>query len=304
MTAKYPVDPGDNEGILDAVNYLLSGPSGLGQNFAGFSSYEPAWLTGNFRTPFTWPSTRSLYVAPINLATAEYLDARTIKFTFSAVQPSAPFAQGNQVLVAGVADPYYDGTYTRIGVVECTTAYCTVRLGSDDTIQASSTGGTISLNLDDFDLSTDCNARVTVTGGTDRVFISGQLDQAISYTVPAGTGELTITVAVNRYRGFINSDPVNPDYLFDFDGTVAEKVYVRSGITGTGDLDLVETVFSTLIDQPTILNDPLNAGYIGPWTAYYWYILEVNWTSTGVDPVYVTSNEVGLRSLSSQVVKQ
>ena len=38
MTAKYPVDIGDDEGIVDAVNYLLSGPSGLGQNFSGFSS--------------------------------------------------------------------------------------------------------------------------------------------------------------------------------------------------------------------------------------------------------------------------
>lgn len=300
MTAKYPVDIGDNEGIIDAVNYLLSGPSGLGQNFAGFSSSTAAWLTGNFRTPFSWSSIRNLYVAPIALATAEYLDPRTIKFTFSSTQPTPPFEQGNQVLVSGVADSIYDGYYTRIGVVESTTTYCTVRLGADDTISPASTGGTIELDLNDFDLSTDCNARVTVTGGTDRVFISGQLDQAISYTVPTGTGELTITVAVNRYRGFINSDPVNPDYLFDFDGNVATKTYVRSGITGTGTLDLIETVFSTLIDQPTEYNlDPAT-----PWPAYYWYILEVNWDSTGVDPVYVTSNEVGLRSLSSQVVKQ
>jgi hypothetical protein len=300
MIAKYPVETSDDEGIVDAVNYLLSGPAGLGQNFAGFSSSDPAWLSGNFRTPFTWPSFRSLYVAPIALATAEYLDARTIKFTFSAAEPTPPFFQGNQVTVAGVADPYYDGSYTRIGVVECTTTYCTVRLGADDVIQPASTGGTIELNLDDFDMSTDCNARVTVTGATDRVFISGQLDQAISYTVPSGTGELTIDVAVNRYRGFINSDPVNPDFLFDFDGNVATKTYVRSAITGTGTLDLIETVFSTLIDQPTEYNlDPAT-----PWTAYYWYILEIVWNSTGVDPVYVTSNEFGLRSLSSQVVKQ
>lgn len=122
--------------------------------------------------------------------------------------------------------------------------------------------------------------------------------------MPTGTGELTIDVAVNRYRGFINSDPVNPDYLFDLDGNVATKTYVRSGLTGTGTLDLIETVFSTLIDQPTNLNTPTDPGYIGPWTAYYWYILEVKWLSTGANPVYVTSDEFGLRSLSSQVVKQ
>jgi hypothetical protein len=93
---------------------------------------------------------------------------------------------------------------------------------------------------------------------------------------------------------------VNPDYLFDPDGTIAEKVYVRPGLTSTGTLASIETVFSTLIDQPSAYNnDPLT-----PWTAYYWYILEVKWVSTGASPVYVTSDKFGLRSLSSQVVKQ
>lgn len=304
MTAKYPVDIGDNEGIVDAVNYLLSGPAGLGQNFAGFSSSTPAWLTGNYRTPFTWASLRNLYVQAFSFSTVEFLDARTLKVTFGSTITPAPFAPGNQVRIVGASDSWYDGYYTNIGVVECTTTYCTIRLGADATILAPATGGTIGLNLNDFDLSTDCNARVTVTGATDRVFISGQLDQAITYDVPTGTGELTIDVAVNRYRGFINSDPVNPDYLFDLDGNVATKTYVRSGLTGTGTLDLIETVFSTLIDQPTNLNTPTDPGYIGPWTAYYWYILEVKWLSTGANPVYVTSDEFGLRSLSSQVVKQ
>jgi len=298
--AQFPIQSGNDESITDALNYLLSGPAGLGQNFAGFSSYAPAWLTGNYRTPFSSTTLRNLYVAPINLATSEFLDARTIKFTFASTQSPAPFAQGNPITIAGSSVAYYDGTYTNIGVIECTTTYCTVRLSSDTTPEPIGTGGTIGLNLDDTTTSTDCNARVTVTGGTDRVFISGQLDQEITYDVPAGTGELTITVEVNRYRGFINSDPVNPDYLFDPDGTIAEKVYVRSGLTSTGTLDAIETVFSTLIDQPTAYNnDPLT-----PWTAYYWYILEVKWVSTGASPAYVTSNKFGLRSLSSQVVKQ
>lgn len=302
--AQFPIQGGNQVDIIDGLNYVLSGPSGLGQNFAGFSSYEQVWLTGNYRTPFASTTIRNLYVAPINLATSEFLDSRTIKFTFSSAQPSPPFTQGNQITIAGVAIPPgvydYNGSYRNIGVVECTTTFCTVRLGSPDTPTASASGGTIGLNLNGRENSTDCNARVTVTGGTDRVFISGQLDQEITYNVPAGTGELTIYVRVNRYRGFINSDPVNPDYLFDPDGTIAEKVYVRPGLTGTGTLDSIETVFSTLIDQPSTYNDdPLT-----PWTAYYWYILEVTFESTGASPAYVTSDEFGLRSLSSQVVKQ
>jgi hypothetical protein len=59
-----------------------------------------------------------------------------------------------------------------------------------------------------------------------------------------------------------------------------------------------------LIDQPTILNEPDNPGYIGPWTAYYWYILEITYDSTGANTVNVTSDKFGLRSLSTQVVKQ
>ena len=55
--AKFPVELDDDEGQADAINYLLSGPSGLGQNFAGFSEngVNWYWLTGNYRPPFTSP---------------------------------------------------------------------------------------------------------------------------------------------------------------------------------------------------------------------------------------------------------
>jgi len=293
--AKFPVEISDTEGIVDAVNNLLSGPSGLGQNFAGFSSYAPAYLTGNYRTPFTQPNTvgiRNLYVAPIALATSEFVDDRTLKFTFASTQPSAPFQPGNQVTISGVTIPAgvydYNGTYTRIGILSCTTTYCLVRLSAPETVTASASGGNISLISTDKAFSTDCNARVTVTGGTDRVFISGQLDQTINYNIISGNHDLTIKVQVNRYIGSLNSDPVNPDYLFDPDGTVAEKVYLFTNLHGTGSVS-VETIFSTLLDEP------------GP--NYYWYILEVTYIGSSSD-VEVTSVDFGLRSLSTQVVKQ
>ena len=285
--AKYPVEITDSEGIIDGLNYVLSGPSGLGQNFAGFSSYSEAYLTGNYRTPFTQPTFRNLYVAPITLATSEFVDSRTLKFTFASAQATAPFEPGNPINITGSSVSWYDGYYTTIGVLSCTTTECLVRLSSDNATEPVGTGGTIGLNIMDSDNSTDCNARVTVTGGTDRVFISGQLDQTVSYEVTSGTQDLVVTVSVNRYTGFTNSDPVNPDYLFNFDGTVADKVYTFTGLSGTGTLPLIETVFSTLLDQP-IPN-------------YYWYILEVNYNGTDIQ---VTDALFGLRSLSSQVVKQ
>jgi hypothetical protein len=285
--AKFPVEINDDEGIVDAVNNLLSGPSGLGQNFAGFSSYSPAYLTGNYRTPFTWPTLRNLYVAPIALSTAEFIDSRTLKFTFASAQPSPPFEQGNPINITGSSESWYDGYYTTIGVVSCTTTYCYVRLSSDNTTQPTGTGGTIGLDIMDSAISTDCNARVTVTGGTDRVFISGQLDQKVHYEVLSGTQDLNVSILVNRYQGFLNDDPVNPDYLFNFDGTVAEKVYTITGLTGTGYTDLIETVYSTLLDTPA--------------PGYYWYILEVTYSGTDIQ---VLDSDFGLRSLSTQVVKQ
>jgi len=294
MSSKYPVDIGDEEGIVDAVNYLLSGPSGLGQNFAGFSSYETAYLTGNFRIPFSQTAISELYVAPISLGTVEMLDDRTVKLTFASAQPSAPFSLGNGLSVSGITDPAYDDMLNddgiQIGVVQCTTTYVIIRLQIPYTVLAPSSGGDVRYtSTGNFFNSTDSNARVTVTGGTDRVFVSGQLDNVISYEVFSAPASLTYTVALRRFTAFVNSDPTNPDYLFSDSYTVAQKVYEYTGLTGTGSLPLVETVFSTFIDEP----DP----------GYYWYILEVKFRNQ-VGDLQVTTSELRLRGLSAQVVKQ
>lgn len=295
--AKFPVESSDLDGIVDGVNYVLSGPSGLGQNFAGFSTYQVGYLTGNYRTPFTQPTYRQLSVDPINLASSEFVDGRTLKFTFLTPQSSAPFYPGDNVTVEGVSNDWYDYRWTPIGVIECTTTYCLVRTGQEYTppFQAIGGGGTISLTNNNILDSTDCNARVTVTGTTDKVFISGQLENTFYYT---GTGGFTVTVQLNRYRGFNNTDPVNPDFFFEPDGpnfTVAQKVYSYTATTGS--TPTIDTIFSTILDQATDYNtDPLT-----PWPAYYWYIMEVMFES---ETVQMTSAKFGLRSLSVQVVKQ
>ena len=290
MPAKFPVELSDQEGIVDAVNYLLSGPAGLGQNFSGFSDFNPAWLTGNFRTPYTVTTPANLYVAPISLSTAEMLDERTYKFTFASTQPSIPFPLGNGVKVSGVSDSWYDGWYFIIGVVECTTDYVIVRFEASYPVEPPSTGGTIELTTTgDFYSATDANGKVTVTGGTDRVFTSAQLDNTISYDVSAGPADLEYTVAVNRYKGSPNLDPINPEYGFAFDKTISKKYYYVDGLTGTGSLSLIETVFTSVIDTPP--------------PGYYWYIVEVKFYSyTG--GIEVTQSEFTLRSFTAQVVKQ
>ena len=397
--AKYPVEISDAEGTNDAINYLLSGPSGLGQNFKGFSTYLPSDLTGNFRPPFsiaaaTSPAYANLYVAPIALSTSERLDGYTWKFNF--VTPMAPpFALGQGPLVSGVttaidtvvlddpdattitsgtkatsalpvnytnvattvltgsgsglvltvqvgdgpAAPYttfntgvlatasgtgfavgdtvkvlgtalggatpandlvltiaavtndYNGDYySGPGVVECTTDYVIIRTQSSYPNPGPGTGGTISLSSMGFSISTDCNAKVTVSGGTDRVFISGQLASDISYDCFAEPStDLTYRVRVNRLKGSITSDPTNPEYRFNPDATIAEKTFRFAGISGTGTTAEVDAIFTSIIDEP----DP----------GYYWYIIEVRFDA---DPsgAEVTSSRQFLRSLSAQVVKE
>ena len=293
--SQYPVESADQ--LYQAVNYLLSGPGGLGQNFQGFSSYQTGYLTGNFRQPFSSSTTAKLYVAPIALSTAEMLDGRTWRYTFASAQPSPPFEPGQGITTVGVADPYYDGTFNPIGVAECTTTYVIARTDLTYALVAPSTGGTVSYSNTDvspnlYELGTDCNAKVLVNSGTDRVFISGQLLNLISYTATVSS-DLEYTVRISRYSGFINADPVNPEYRFDFDTVIAQRVYTGgslSGLTGTGTLPEIETVFTAILDQPPV--------------GYYWYFLEVAFTVTNGGDLQVTESETAQRSFSSQVVKQ
>ena len=258
------------QGVYEAVNYLASGPAGLGQDFQGFSDYNPAYLTGNFRKPFTQPTADNLYVAPIALSSSQMLNGHTWKFTFASPQATPPFSPGNNIDVEGVTSSpvdWYNGIYSPVGVVQCTTTYVICQTAKSYPLQSAGTGGYVTYTNLDYNMSTDCNARVTVTGAQDRVFISAQLDNIISYIVSTGSDDLVYTVAVNRYKGYINNDPINPDYIFDLDSTVALKTYTYSSLSGTGTLALNETIFTTLLDEPA--------------PGYYWYILEVQFTSTG-----------------------
>jgi hypothetical protein len=362
--SKFPVEVSDNEGLIDAVNYLLSGPAGLGQFFKGFSAFAPGYLTGNYRIPYTVLTTYKyasgasgeftitvspdnsgitvgmlvsgknigigavvssingniitlsvansgdisdyqiffdaalqpkLYVAPIACSKAEQIDQRTFKYTFAAAQPSPPFANGNNIIGTGWANSFYNGGTGAIGVAECTTTYAIFRTNNSyanigDDLAGGSVywDATINSSGDPVPISTDCNARVIVTGGTDRVFIAAQLNNIISYTTSVAS-DLSYIVQINRYYAEPNNDPTNPDFTFTFDKTISQKINNLTGITGSGSLPEVETIFTTVIDNPG--------------AKYWWYILEVKYETTAGD-LQVTENKFDLRSLSAQVVKE
>lgn len=305
--AKFPVESDDNVGVIEALNYLLSGPTGLGQNFAGFSSYTEKYLTGNFRIPFSQDTIANLYVAPIALSKAEMLDSRTYKYTFASTQANPPFSLGNGLSISGFTNVQYDNypsslsgrnrTLIQIGVIQCTTDYVIVRSTESRPIQPPEFAAGFAqfyttANFDDSGwTSTDCDVRVTVTSGTDRVFVSGQLQQTLNYDVLSGPSDFRVWVGINRYVGTINNDPTNPDYIFEKDETVARRIYTYTGLSGTGSLE-IETIFTSFIDYPP--------------PGYYRYILEVifEYPVDGGVEVQVTNDILQLRTIATQVVKQ
>ena len=268
MTAKYPVEISDQEGIVDAINYLLSGPAGLGQNFDGFSDYNPAYLTGTFRAPFTVPITTTppptLYQAPINIGniTVPANPGAIIDVTYSSAQSPVPFAEGDTVTISGVTPSFYDDDYRR-GVLEPTSTGVVVQYTSELTWPAYVSGGTIEKNASNTDVSTDCNGRVTVYGPTDKVFLSAQLNLDFTYDCTTAS-EWDIRIKIDRYAGFPTTTAGDNEFLFDLDTNgnpvVSEQVthYSESAAGTSGN---VEYIFTTVLDQPNF--------------GYYWYILDI-----------------------------
>jgi len=301
----YPVTANTAE-LVDGVNLALAGPGGLGQGFAYFNSpgidssgVTQFDLTGNFRAPYTQQNFGSahvplvnIYVAPISLSTAEMLDERTWKFTFATAQVTEPFIPGQPIEVSGVTDPYYDGTYSPIGVVECTLTYVTARTSSSFPLVAASTGGTVALTSMDYETSTDCLARATVLSAEQSVVISSQLNIEL-FTDPAYVGSYYYKVKINRYVAIPNNDTTNPDFLFILDNatgrppaTLAYKEYLIS--TAVSASTEVETIFTNIIDQPGI--------------GYYQYILEIEFNDNSGGNI-VTNAILTQRSFSAQVFK-
>lgn len=301
----YPVTANTAE-LVDGLNQALAGPSGLGQGFAYFNSpgidstgVTQFDLTGNFRAPFTQQNFGSpgvplvnLYVAPIALSTSEMIDERTWKYTFATpLVGNEPFVPGQPITVSGVADPYYDGTFAPIGVIECTLTYVIARTSDSYPIVANSTGGTVELTSMDYLTSTDCLARATVLGNQQSVIISSQLNAKL-FIAATGAGSYYYKVSINRYVAIPNNDPTNPDFIFVLDNevgrpsaTLAYKEYLISATTISTD---VETIFTSIIDEPG--------------QGYYQYILEVEFTDNSGGNI-VTNAILTQRSFSAQVFK-
>ena len=292
--AQFPVT--DQQGVLDGLNYALSGPVSSGANFVGFSAWLPSSVTGNFRIPFSSPDTGGIgnpsafiTVDPIALSTSEMLDGATWKFTFATPAATPPFVNGQPLQISGVLDPWYDGTFQTIGVIECTTAYVIARSGSSFAIEPPSTGGYALVDNMNTLLSTELNGKVTVTGGTDRVLVSTQMTDSI-YMQPLTAGTFYYTVQLNRYYSLPADNAGNATFRWVYDQTIMSKVYTLDTATLTPGQPFpeIETIFASVIDSPPI--------------GYYWYILEIEFDILSGTPE-VAAAQLTQRSFTAQVVK-
>jgi hypothetical protein len=280
--SKYPLDTGDTEGITEAVNYLLSGPAGLGQNFEGFSAYIPAYVRPSNRQPWSVDLTSglntSIYLAlPISdIQPVGPLPSALITVTFASAQPTPPFQFGDRVDIfnvteAGTGDTSLNGSSDV--VYSCTTTEVIVGYNGafdEQDWDVYISGGTIGRDYLNVDLETDCNARVTVSGATQQVFVSAQINLAWTYTCSVAS-TYNVSVRIFRLEGAPSDTPGSTEYIFSNDTLVSKKDNSFAVTVGSGTQTL-ENIFSTVLDGPNL---PFK---------YYWYILEVYFEVAG--PLY------------------
>lgn len=283
--SQFPVE--NEPGLYEGINYLLSGPAGLGQNFEGFTTFTPAYIRPAFRAPFTIPLTSAQnpnwYVAPISIGNitvqGNVADSNNFYAAYSTPQSPAPFGAGDRVEITGVDPGFYNDVYTVLsgnvnGII------CGANSSYDWTPYPYVSGGAVERNWYDQPTSTDCNALVTIFGPTDRAFISAQLNLDFDWTASTAS-EFDIVVQINRYRAFpVVGQP--GQVIFQFDTTISQKRYHYS--TSTAGSDSIESIFTTVIDTP---------GF-----GYYYYILEVDFVK---QPEY-NNSQIGGPAVTGSLV--
>ena len=224
-----------------------------------------------------------------NIGNITIVDNYNLIFTFANTQATPPFLIGESTTVSGVTPSSYNDSNDAYRVTACTTANVSINYPFGYAWAPYVSGGTIS-NTSRYAVSTDANARVTIYGPTDRVFISAQSNLTFTYNC-SQSSDVRVRFQINRYRGFLDTQNTTagaPDYLFEFSDTVSEQTYPFV-LTTTGTQVVPETIFTSVIDSPSF--------------GYYWYILELAIEVLSGD-LTINTVSTDLRGLTAQVVKQ
>ena len=108
--AKYPVELNDQTGLVDNLNYLLSGNQSLGQSVQGQVFSTASSQTGNNVLPFT--SALAVLGRTETIATVDWLDDNTIKFTYPSALPTPAYSLGQSITATGTTITEYNKVYT------------------------------------------------------------------------------------------------------------------------------------------------------------------------------------------------
>jgi len=372
--SQYPVDTTD--GVLEAVNYLLSGPQSIGQNFEGVSktanpandivtTFQYDMLTNAWAAPFTnnatvtggtatpssvtyWPQLSSIdfyqvvppgitvpnvVITGITTVTNNIIDvAITVnpididvpmttntEFEFTAYGSHNPFSINQLVTISGVTPSVYNGDYTVVEqfVGPGISSIKLIRTDGAQTWTAYTSGGQISWQQQN--IVTDLFADVSVSGPTDRVFITcqapfkGYIFNPTYTTIGVGSAAPTYELRINRYKATNATTLPNGAQAFP---------YVYNGFEWVLDGNLV-TVPYTLFADPLTLTDgytyfkpdisTFNNVIDSPGIGYFLYTFEIYFNNQYYDPNNPTTSPnvqpiaiayYGFRSFTAQVIKR
>ena len=357
--SQYPIDTGSN--LVEAVNYLLSGPQSIGQNFEGVSAvgldadtsadlfFIPVqtWFTGlpyfgplSFRTELEQPGSQDdpadpldtnvyypiwntlpggLAVTAITPVTATGRDI-TVTVTLGSLvnESQSPWANGQVVVLSGITPSTYDGTYNVVDFITATETFpstvVTLRSDTSQTWAAYTSGGVLSIN--DFTNTVDQRfptgnqAVVTVTGPTDRVFISSQASALSVYTytkfdaVTAYTPK--VKLQINRYRAIETTtlpDSVDFQYYQGFEWQFDKSIVSLSKII---DWDAIGSEVKVNSYGDIIYNNVIDNPGIGLYL-YAFQIAQEAERDASPDTgavLIVGAKTTGVRSFTAQVIKR
>lgn len=373
--SQYPLN--NTSDLVEAVNYLLSGPTSIGQNFQGVSAvanpanditstYKYDMFTNAMAAPFTtnstvtgnniipsnityWPQLSSIdYYATtppgitvpnivINNITAVsndvievdvtvnpiYIDApltTNTEFIFTKDGSHSPLSLNQKVTISGVTPSVYNGDY-RVGSIENYPGpfpgpIQLVRLDGVQTWTTYTSGGQISWQQQN--VVTDLFAAVTVTGPTDRVFVTCQAPiKGYVYNpnflyLDVGLPPVTYNLKINRYRAIKKTTLPNGaepfpyiynGYVWEYDSTLVDVPYNLFA-----NADQVEDGYTYFKPEIPTFNNVIDNPGIG----YFLYTFEVYFdnqynlpydpSSPNIQPIVMAT--YGFRSFTAQVIKE
>lgn len=357
--SQYPLDTTSN--LVEAVNYLLSGPVSSGQNFQGRSAvgldaetsadlyFVPVqtWYTGlpfdgplSFRTSIEQPGSQDdpsdpldpnvyypiwntlpggLAITAITPVTTTGRDI-TVSVSLGSLvnESSSPWTNGQVVVLSGITPSSFNGTYTVVDFDPSSAIYpttdITLRSDTSQTWPSYTSGGELTIN--DFTntveqrFPTGLQAVVTVTGPTDRVFISSQSGALSVYTYTKFVDILAFTpkikLQINRYRSIAKTtlpDSVDLKYYQGFEWQFDRSIVNLSKVIAWDSIgsevkinDFGDIIYNNIIDSPGI--------------GHYLYAFQISQDAER-DPspsdgaqLIVGAKTTGVRSFTAQVIKE